>query len=270
MTLTETASLRSNTLALWGSMVLAMRNFFADPQWIIPSIVAPFLFTVVTLYLYGPSAPAQLLYVVLGGAFMGMWGTTVYNSANSLAFDRWNGTLETTLGAPTPMIWVAMGRVLWNTFVGLLNAFLILIVGLLWLGRSSSIHDPVMFVLASAVTFVSLSSLGLFLTTAYVMTRKALFLSNALEFPLYIATGTMFPIALLPFASQGVALALGPTWGFDAIRVAALHGYQGIGTSVWVDLLITVAETVATFGLAWMLFQRVERRARSEGDLGRI
>src|SRR5208283_5191373 len=117
------------------SMVLAEKNFVADPQWIIPSIIAPFIFTMVALFFYAGASGAggdALLSAVLGGGLMGVWGTTVYGSANSIGFDRWNGTMESTLAAPAPLLWIVLGRVLWNTFIGVINGFIVLGIGLLW------------------------------------------------------------------------------------------------------------------------------------------
>ena len=51
------------------SMGLTARNFFVDPQWIIPSIIAPFVFTMVSLFIFSREAgqtSAVLLAAVLG------------------------------------------------------------------------------------------------------------------------------------------------------------------------------------------------------------
>ncbi len=257
----------SKLQALKASAHLTMMNFFADPQWIIPSIIAPFIFTLVALFLFRSVTGPVLLYAVLGGGLMGMWGTTVYGSGTSISFDRWNGTMEATLAAPIPLIWIIAGRVAWNTFIGVINGAFILVIGILWFRTGIPIANPALFVFATLVTYISLSAFGLILATIYVLSRKGSFIENSLEVPVYIATGTMFPVALLPLVTQPLAFILGPTWGIEAIRKAASAGYTGLGTSYWLDMTILIAETAVYFGISFYLFIKVEKLAKKNGTL---
>jgi ABC-2 type transport system permease protein len=254
---------------LKASAFLTSKLFFADPQWIIPNIIAPFIFTLVAFFLFQgeTSTSSFLLYLVLGSGLMGMWGTTIYASANSIGFDRWNGTMESTLAAPIPLSWIALGRVLFNTLQGVLNAVFILIIGLLWFRVGFTLVNPPAFFFASVVTFLSLSSFGLLMTTILLLSRKGGFITNSMEIPVYIATGTMFPVILLPVIYLPFAFMLAPTWGIEAIRIAALPGYVGLPTTYWEDMAIMVVETFAYIGLAFFLFKRVEAYAKRMGTL---
>ncbi|HXW94184.1 MAG TPA: ABC transporter permease [Nitrososphaerales archaeon] len=250
-------------------IVLTARLFFADPQWIIPSIIAPFIFTLVAFFLFGrqTSSPTFLLYLVLGSGLMGMWGTTIYGSSNSIGFDRWNGTMESTLAAPVPLSWIALGRVLFNTFEGVINALFILVIGLVWFQVGFGVVSPGLFLLASVSTFLSLSAFGLLMCTIILLSRKGGFITNSMEIPVYIATGTMFPVSILPIVALPFAFLLAPTLGIEAIRLSALPGYTGLATNYWTDLAILAAETLAYLGLAFMLFKRVEAYAKRNGTL---
>src|SRR5579863_8656473 len=254
---------------LKASIFLTSKLFFADPQWLIPNIIAPFMFTLVAFFLFQgeTSSSSFLLYLVLGSGLMGMWGTTIYASANSIGFDRWNGTMESTLAAPIPLSWIALGRVLFNTLQGVLNAVFILIIGLLWFRVGFGLVDPPAFFAASILTFISLSSFGLLMTTILLLSRKGGFITNSMEIPVYIATGTMFPIILLPVVYLPFAFLLAPTWGIEAIRLAALPGYVGLPTSYLEDMAVMIMETVAYLGLAFFLFKRVEAYAKKMGTL---
>ncbi len=257
---------------LKASTVLSAKNFLADPQWIIPSIIAPFIFTMVALFFYvGQSnvGPEALLSAVLGGGLMGIWGTTVYGSANSIGMDRWNGTMEATLAAPTPLIWIILGRVLWNTFIGVINGIIILVIGLTWFGVGISLVDPSLFILATLLTYVSMSAFGLMLSTVYVLSRKGGFIENSMEIPVYIATGTQFAVGILPIAVLPASFILGPTWGIEAIKRAAVGiAYPNLlPTGYWTDLLIMIAATAGYFALSFVLFQKVEEVAKRNGTI---
>jgi ABC-2 type transport system permease protein len=256
------------------SMVLSAKNFMADPQWIIPSIIAPFIFTMVALFFYSQASNGgaeALLSAILGGGLMGVWGTTVYGSANSIGFDRWAGTMESTLVAPSPLIWIVLGRVLWNTFIGVLNGFIVLGIGMLWFRVGITLVNPSLFVLATVLTYVSMSAFGLMLSSVYVLSRKGGFLENSMEIPVYIATGTSFAVALLPFFALPISYILGPTWGIEAIKRAAVGVAYPYGhllpTGYWTDIAFMLIATLAYFALSFGLFQKVEAIAKRNGTI---
>lgn len=258
------------------SMTLSAKNFFADPQWIIPSIIAPFIFTMVSLFFIVNSGPSNvgasaLLAAVLGGGLMGVWGTTVYGSANSIGFDRWNGTMESTLAAPAPLIWIVLGRVLWNTFIGVINGFIVLGIGMAWFRVGVGLLNPGLFVFATILTYISMSSFGLMLSTVYVLSRKGGFIENSMEIPVYIATGTSFAVALLPFYALPISFIIGPTWGIEAIKRAAVGSAYSYGpllpTGYWIDIAFMLLATFGYLGLSFALFKRVETIAKKNGTI---
>ena len=60
------------------SLRLAVLTFLADPQWLIPSMIAPIVFGLVSFGLFLNSGPYFLIYAILGAGMMSMWGQTLY------------------------------------------------------------------------------------------------------------------------------------------------------------------------------------------------
>jgi len=251
----------------WGSFRMSMLSFFADPQWIIPNIIAPFMFTAVALIFFRNVSGSVALYAVLGGGMMGMWGNTLYGSGFALSFDRWNGTLEYVLATPSRLVWIIAGRSASNALLGLINALAILAVAVLGFRAELGIADPIMFLLALFLTLTSLSALGIVFCSAFVLSRSAQVLTNGLEMPIYVASGSMFPIGLLPFWSHPLSLSLGPTWGIDAMRYAADAAYRGLGFGYWLDILVVIASTAVYLAVGFWLFIVVENKARRDATL---
>ncbi len=268
-------------VALYSSFKTQALHFLADPQWLIPNIIAPFILTLVALLLFKDSTGGNfVLYAVLGGGMMGMWGNTLYASGFSITWDRWWGTMEAILATPSSLIWIIAGRALWNSLIGILNGVFILIIAVAVFQAPLNIANPVMFFIAFFLTLLSLASLGLLFSSSFVLTRQAGVLTNGLEFPIYVGTGTMFPIATLPFWSHPLSLGLGPTWGVDAIRYAA--GFNpspisslfminlGVAASMILDLVVMIFLSIVYLGLSVALFRFVEMRARLSGELARF
>ena len=246
---------------------MSQLNFFSDPQWIIPNIIAPFVFTAVALIFFRNVSGSLALYAVLGGGMMGMWGNTLYGAGFALAFDRWNGTLEYVLATPSRLVWIVAGRSASSAVLGLFNALAILLVAEFGYRANIGVANPILFLLALVLTLTSLSALGVLFCSAFLLTRSAQVMTNGLEMPIYVASGSMFPIALLPFWSHPFSLALGPTWGIDAIRFAADPTFTGMGFGYWIDLLILGLSTVAYLAVGFWLFLVVEKKARRDASL---
>lgn len=194
------------------------------------------------LVLFRNVSGSVALYAVVGGGMMGMWGNTLYGSGFALAFDRWNGTIEYVLATPSKLVWIIAGRSASNAVLGLVNALAILGVVALGYGTLISIANPLLFLLALILTLASLSTLGVVFSSAFLLSRSASVMTNGLEMPIYVAPGSMSPIALLPFWSH--PLSLGPSWGIDAMRCSADATYTGLGFGYWTDLLVVLASTI--------------------------
>jgi ABC-2 type transport system permease protein len=82
--------------------------------------------------------------------------------------------------------------------------------------------------------------------------------------PIYVASGSMFPIALLPFWSHPFSWSLGPTWGIDAMRYAA---YGDLDLGFWIDILVVFASTIIYLAIGFWLFGIVERKVRRDATL---
>jgi ABC-2 type transport system permease protein len=248
---------------IYSAFIMAMRHWIADPQWVIPNIIAPFVFTFVALTLFKGAGGSFGVYAVLGGGMMGMWGNTLYSSGFAINFERWQGTLEEVLAAPSNLLHVIAGRSISNALFGLVNMVAILLVATLVFEVPLGVPDPGLFALALVLTLLSVSALGLLFASAFVLTRSAQVLTNGLEFPIYVVSGCMFPIALLPFWSQPVSYILGPTWGIDAIRDTVGPGMF----PYWMDLGVMMVITLAYIAIAAFLFKKVEVRVRKYGTL---
>jgi ABC-2 type transport system permease protein len=249
------------------SIRLSVLQFLADPQWLIPSTIAPVIFALVAYQLFKGTGPVFVLYAILGASMMSMWGQTLYGSGWATGLDRELGTLEPTLSAPTPYLYVVLGRVVWNAVSGLLGGAIVFVVVILSYGGPLPLNDPVGFVLLFVFVIVSLAAVGVLFAAVFVYTRYARFIENIGEFAFYVGTGCMFPIILLPFWSNPVSLLFPPTWSLDALRYLSVPGYQGLSWGYWWDLVGAVASTLVYLGVAGSLFRHVEKHILTVGNL---
>ena len=244
-------------------------QFIADPQWIIPSIIAPFLFTVVALYMYGDVDGPVVLTAVLGGGVLGMWGNTLFTSGYSVSYDRYNGTIEPIMLTPTHLIDVVAGRSLWNTLIGLLNAGLVFIAAELIFRVGVNVADPIVFFAMLGMTLFSLASIGLMFAALYVLTRASFVIMTIMEFPIYVFSGALFPVSSLG-ALAPISYILAPTWGVDAMKAAGIAGYESMTSfGIYFDIAMMILLMAAYIAAGFFLFRVIERNIRESGSLVR-
>jgi ABC-2 type transport system permease protein len=111
------------------------------------------------------------------------------------------------------------------------------------------------------VTVVSLGLLGLVLASTFVLYRQASAFSNLLEYPVWLATGLLVPLSLLPGWVEWLSWVLAPTWGMEAVRNAALGG------EVWPGIVMCILLGGVYLVLGSFFMQNFERRARQQATL---
>ncbi|MGD8507016.1 MAG: ABC transporter permease [Candidatus Bathyarchaeota archaeon] len=251
---------------IYSAFRLAMLHWMADPQWVIPNVIAPFIFTFVALTLFKEASGPFGLYAVLGGGMMGMWGNTLYSSGFAIEFEKWQGTLEEVVATPSNLLHVIAGRSISNALFGLTNMVAILLIASLVFRIPLGIVNPTLFALSIVLTLLSVSALGLIFASAFVLSRYTQVFTNGMEFPIYVISGSMFPITLLPFWIHPASYILGPTWGIEAIRIAA--GQESVSNAFWVNVGVMLLITLAYVAIAAFLFKKVETKSRRDGTLG--
>jgi ABC-2 type transport system permease protein len=257
----------SRTRSTLASLRLAVLQFLADPQWLIPSMIAPVIFGLVAFEIFRGSGPYFVVYAILGAGMMSMWGQTLYGSGWATGQDREFGTLEPTLQAPTPYLYVVMGRVIWNVLSGLIGGLIVYAVVIVAYGAPPPLVDPWAFAALFVFVVLTLAAVGVVFAAFYVYTRYAGFIQNVGEFAFYVGTGCMFPVVLLPFWTSPFSLFFPPTWALDALRYLAIPGYQGFGWGFGIDLLGAVGTTAVYLAIAGSVFTRVQRQVLESGDL---
>ena len=248
---------------VWVGLVLRVREFSVSRWFILMAVIQPVIFASIAFYLFQAGGkPGTLLYAALGAGMMGIWSSTLFGSGGALQWNRWQGTLELLVASPPPFIVVLLPLTLATAVTGAYSLLATLVWGRIFFGVPLHFIHPLAFALAVPAAVLSLGLMGLLMASSFVLYRHANALSNLLEYPVWIATGLLFPIALLPGWVRPLSWLLAPTWGIQAIRHAALGGGE-----VWFPVAMCVAIGVAYFVLAGIFLQIFERAARARATL---
>lgn len=226
------------------------------------TVVTPVLLATMAFYMFRAGhQQGTLLYAALGAGVMGVWSSTLFGSGASIQWQRWMGTLELLVAAPSPLILLLAPLTVATAAFGLYSLAATLLWGRLLFGIPLALQHPLLFAFALPVTVVGLGLLGLVLASAFVLYRQASALSNLFEEPVWLATGLLVPVSLLPGWVEPLSWLLAPTWGVQAIRESALGGdaLPAIG--------MCLALALAYVAIAALLLRNFERLARQRATL---
>src|SRR4029453_8858931 len=189
------------------------------------SVLQPIIFaSIAFLMVENGNAAGTLLYVALGAGLMGIWSSTLFGSGGAIQWQRWQGTLELLIAAPAPFPLVLVPLTLATASVGLYSIVMTLVWGRIFFGVPLGFEHPVQLAVALPATVGRLGLLGLVLASTFVLYRNANAFSNLLEYPIWLVTGLLVPLSLLPGWVTPISWLLAPTWGIRAIRAAAIGG----------------------------------------------
>jgi ABC-2 type transport system permease protein len=219
-------SLRRNARLVWRVWVFTMRSFLASEFFILTAILQPVIFASIAFFLFQAGGDAAgehtLLYAALGTGMMGVWSTTLFGCGGAIQWHRWEGTLELLVAAPSRYDMVLLGQTLGASAFGFYSILATIGWGMILFGMPLNADYPLLLPLALLVSIVSLGCLGMLLGTSFVLYRHANALSNLLEYPIWIVTGLVVPLALLPGWLGPISWVLAPTWAMEAIRGSAM------------------------------------------------
>jgi ABC-2 type transport system permease protein len=248
---------------VWKGLVLLLKRNATSQWFLLMSVFQPLIFATIAFYMFKAGGKeGTLLYAALGAGMMGIWSSTLFGSGGLLQWWRWEGTLELAVAAPPPFFFVLLPACLVSSVLGTYALAATLAWGRLAFGIPLDFEHPALFVATIPATVLSLGLMGLLMASSFVLYRHANALMNLLEYPVWIATGLVFPIALLPAWAQPLGWPLAPRWGIEAIRNAALGG-----GGVWQPLLMTAALGIVYGALAFVFLHIFEYLARSRATL---
>ena len=240
-----------------------VKNLTLSGFFILSTAVLPVFYATIAYYMFRTGArPGSLLYVSLGAGMMGIWSSTLFGSGGLIQWQRWQGTLEYVIGVPPPLILVVLPMTIATASIGLYSVTTTLLWGWLFFDVPLQLAHPVWFALALPAAVLSLGLMGLVLASTFVLLRNANSLSNLLEYPVWLVTGLLVGLSLLPGWTRPISWVLAPTWGIRGIREAAIGGDPGIAIAVCLGLG-AVYLVIGHFTLRYF-----ERLARERADAG--
>ena len=262
-------SLKSLT-GYWRTILIVaemnVRQQMMDGFVVFTVLFQPIIIALLGLWMLKDKGADSAMFVVVGSGLTGLWSSLLFISGGSINAERWSGTLESMVAIPTPFEVIVYGKNLGNVIQSLLSMALGYFVAAWLFGYSLEIQQPLMFFLSLVFTVVAFISFGLVIAPIFVMNPGVRAWQNAMEFPIYILGGFLFPVLLLPKWTNPISWLLPPYWA-----AVALHGTSTGGAPLnetffaWGMMLVF---SLVDLLVASRLFKLMLYKARADATLG--
>ncbi|MFN2471581.1 MAG: ABC transporter permease [Gaiellaceae bacterium] len=254
--------MRAAALALRASFRFHLKATLKSTSTVLYLILIPIVYATIAFFMYRAGAADEaVLWIALAAGLMGLWSTTLAGSGMALQRERWSGTLELLFSAPPPFAAVLLGVALATSAAGLYSLVATLVWGVLFFDVPLDVAHPLLFAISLPTTVLVLGLFGLVLAATFILYRQTFALVNLFEYPLWLITGLLVPVSLLPGWVEPFAWAIGPTWGIKAVHQAATGG------DPLPELAAALVLGVVYVGIGALCLRYFERLARERATL---
>ncbi|HYH92491.1 MAG TPA: ABC transporter permease [Candidatus Saccharimonadales bacterium] len=236
----------------------------------------------------GGADPAYRAFVVVGTALWSLVLAGIGGLAWAILDDRERyRMLKYLYVSPSDFVVVLLGRGVARLSVGGMGAVITIVVGIVFLGvpfDPAAVDVPLLLVIM-VLGLGAIIAIGLLLAAVVLQTRyESWSYPEALAGALFLVSGVVFPLSVLPTPLQAIGLLTPLTWWIEGVRHAVFPtGPSSVGGpgSLWTSLTGTAAPDAATILLSLLatgalvtlaatgIFRVSEHRAKDRGLLDR-
>lgn len=210
-----------------------------------------------------------LLTLVIGAVFWNYLSVVFSFIAETVSWERWEGTLEYTFMAPVRRYAQMVGSTLYAIAYGLVHTVVVLAVLALFfeldLSRANFVSGAV-FMLLGSFSFIGIGIMTAILPLMYV--ERGAQMTFVLQSVLLLISGVYYPVTVLPGWMQLLSHFSPATYVLDGVRHGLIDG-TGVG-SLLGDVWPLALMGIVFIPLGIWAFGRAERYAKRTGKLKRV
>ncbi len=214
---------------------------------------------------------SKLLLTLMVGAIFWNYLSVVFSwIAETIAVERWEGTLEYTMMAPIRRWAHLLGSVLYAMVYGLVHTAVILVALILFFPQlqltNANPATVIVFMLLGSFSFVGIGMIAAILPLLYV--ERGAQMTFVLQSCLLLVSGVYYSVDVLPGWMQVLSHLSPATYVLDGVRKGLIDG-RGVDALVG-DLWPLAVMGAVLIPLGLWAFGRAERYAKRTGRLKRV
>lgn len=265
-------AIRHNLTATYGFMErnwnLTRRYLAWEIVWLVYSTVTTLTIGLIGVDSQGIVGQERVLYLLIGALLWSYLSVLFQIMGETVAWERWEGTIEYTFMAPVHRITYLSGQGLFGVTYALVRTLLILGITVLWFDLDMSRANLIGGFAVLGVASLSFLGLGLLAAVLPLMSpERGPQATHIIQGVLLLCSSVYYPVTVLPGWMQPLAKINPATYTLDAVRATWIDG-ASLG-QVWPLMVNLLATGVVLVPLGLIIFQTGERYALRTGKLKR-
>jgi ABC-2 type transport system permease protein len=213
--------------------------------------------------------PGLLLKLVIGAIFWNYLSVVFSLIAETVQWERWEGTLEYTFMAPVRRYTQMVGSTLYAIAYGFVHTVVVLVVLSLFFEldlSQANFGTAILFMGLGSVSFVGIGIMAAILPLIYV--ERGAQMTFVLQSVLLLISGVYYSVEILPEWMQFLSQFSPATYVLDGVRAGLIDGTAA--TELFGDIWPLLVMGVVLIPLGLWAFGRAEHYAKRTGKLKRV
>jgi ABC-2 type transport system permease protein len=242
-----------------------------EKWWLFFDVLLPLVALSAYVFVYRTiHAPEEFVgFVILGGAMSAFWLNVLWAMGNQLYWEKETGNLGLYIMSPSSLMAILLGMALGGIFATTLRAGAIIAIGSLLFHVKYSVPNLPLLCAVFGFALVALYGMGMMFASLFLLFgREGWHMVNLAQEPVYLLSGTYFPITGFNVWVAAGASVIPLTLALDAIRQLTFAGGAMKGfLDPRVEGVILAGLSVVFVAAAYRLLAHMERLAVAEGRL---
>ena len=221
-----------------------------------------------TIGFIGWGDPDKILYLIVGSLLWGFLSVLFHDVAESVAWERWEGTIEYTFMAPIHRLTYLIGQSFFAVLYAIVRSFIIMAAVAIFFKISFSnanILSALMIIIISSFSFLGMGLIGA--TLPLLSPEKGAQATHILQAVILLVSGVYYEVSVLPAWIRPLSVISPGTYTLRSIRRALLENASLADLSSDIIVLLLIGAFLIPFGF-WV-FSRAEIYAKKTGKLKR-
>jgi ABC-2 type transport system permease protein len=241
-----------------------------EPSWIVFEVLMPlFSMSALVLVYKALHAPPQYTgFVIVGAAMTAFWTNVVWSMAMQLNWDKGGGNLELWMMAPANTVWVIVGMALGSIVTVTTRAVAVIALGIFIFRVQFPLSGIGPALLAAAVGIFGMYAFGALMASVFLAYGRAAFRFEQLATdPVFMITGTYFPIRAIGAVGATVVALVPLTLTLDAVRQALFPETQVALLPYWTEVGILLVLGIVLAVGAERALAFMEKLGKTRGSM---
>lgn len=210
----------------------------------------------------------MVLYLVIGALLWGFMSVLFEEVANSISWERWEGTIEYTFMAPVKRVVHLAGTCLFAVLYGLFRTIIVLIAVAFFFDINLQHANLLSALISMIVATPAFMGLGLIAAVLPLLSpEKGTQATHIIQGLILLISGIYYPVSYLPHWLQPLAYISPGTYALESTRSALLNG--ATLQQLWPNFGILLIMGAVLVPLGLWVFSVAENYAMRVGKLKR-